>query len=34
MGMESVLMVVRWKGAWGNGRRGEGIKKHKQVVTE
>ena len=21
-------------GVWGNGRRGEGIKKHKQVVTE
>ena len=29
MEMESVLMVARWEGKWGNGRTGEGIKKYK-----
>ena len=23
-----------WRGVWGNGRRGEGMKKYKWVVTE
>ena len=32
--MESILMAARWEGAVGDGRRGEGIKKHQQVVTE
>ena len=29
MDMERVLMVARWEGMWGNGCRGEGIKKYK-----
>ena len=31
---QRVLMVARWERVWGNGGRGERIKKYKQVVTE
>ena len=31
---ENILMVAKWEGGWGNGRKSEGIKKCKLVVTE
>ena len=31
---ENILMVARWSGGWRMGKKGEGIKKYKLVVTE
>ena len=31
---ENILTIARWHGGWGHGEKGEGIKKHKLVVTE
>ena len=34
MDTENILMVARWSGGWRMGKKGEGIKKYKLVVTE
>ena len=31
---EKILSVARWEEDWGTGKKGEGIKKYKLIVTE
>ena len=31
---ENILVVTRWEGGWGLGKKGEGNKKYKFAVTE